>query len=123
MLHYLRVTTTYFAAFFPKGVRANNTSIHSAMTAGAVVVTNLDEDSPEGYKHMDTVIDIDRCAALPTDAKLLQEIGDGAQAEARQFGWPALADLLEKDEMASARPRTWQPRSLTRPAVAAGKTS
>ena len=34
VLHYLR-TTTYFAAFFPKGVRANNTSVHSAMTAGA----------------------------------------------------------------------------------------
>ena len=60
VLHYLR-TTTYFAAFFPKGVRANNTSIHSAMTAGAVIVTNLDDSSPRGYRHMQTLIDIDAC--------------------------------------------------------------
>jgi hypothetical protein len=33
---------TYYAAFFPSGVRANNTSVASALERGAVVLTNLD---------------------------------------------------------------------------------
>ena len=123
VLHYLQ-TTTYFAAFFPKGVRANNTSIHSAMTAGAVVVTNLDGGSPEGYVHMQTVIDIDACTALPTETGVLRQIGESATAQAAQFDWQALADrLLEKDEVALTRARAWEPRSITRPtSVATGKS-
>jgi hypothetical protein len=33
--------TTFFAAFFDKGVRGNNTSVAAAMETGAVVITNL----------------------------------------------------------------------------------
>ena len=33
---------TFFAAFFPRGVRANNTTVAAAMETGAVVITNLD---------------------------------------------------------------------------------
>ena len=99
VLHYLR-TTTYFAAFFPSGVRANNTSVHSAMTAGAVVVTNLDAGSPEGYRHMDTVLDIDACEALPTDHGVLEEIGEHAKLQAGNYDWQALADrLLERGDI------------------------
>jgi hypothetical protein len=122
VLHYLQ-TTTYFAAFFPKGVRANNTSVHSAMTAGAVVVTNLDDGSPPGYRHMQTLIDIEGCTALPTEGAALREISARAQAEASQFGWQALAGrLLDKDEVALTRARAWEPRSVPRPTLAAGKT-
>lgn len=93
VLHYLQ-TTTYFAAFFPTGVRANNTSVHSAMSAGAVVVTNLDEGSPKGYRHMDTLINAAICTELPTDQQVLVDIGQRAAAEAVQFGFDALADRL-----------------------------
>ena len=106
VLHYLS-TTTYFAAFFPKGVRANNTSIHSAMTAGAVVITNFDDDSPKGYQNMQTVLDIDACTILPTDSHVLRRIGEKARAEAARFGWRALADrLLENNAGALASART-----------------
>jgi hypothetical protein len=123
VLHYLR-TTTFFAAFFPKGVRANNTSVHSAMTAGAVVISNLDEGSPQGYRHMQTLIDIDACTALPTETELLRQIGDGAQRQATELGWQALADrLLKNDEIALASARAWEPKSIMRPAsLAVGKT-
>jgi hypothetical protein len=123
VLHYLR-TTTYFAGFFPKGVRANNTSIHSAMSAGAVVVTNLDDGSPEGYRHMQTLIDIEACTALPTDPDVLRRVGEDARIQASRFGWEPLAErLLEKDEIALTRARNWEPRSITRPTpVAAGKS-
>jgi hypothetical protein len=122
VLHYLR-TTTYFAAFFPKGVRANNTSVHSAMAAGAVVVTNLDDDSPKGYKHMENLIDIETCIALPIAEPVLCEIGTHAKDEASQFGWEILAArLLDKDEAGLAKARrlgqTGEPRSV----LVAGKT-
>jgi hypothetical protein len=93
VLHYLQ-TTTYFAAFFPQGVRANNTSVNSAMNAGAVVVTNLDEGSPSGYRHMHSVIDVATCTELPTDGEILRDIGRNATAEAKLLSWDALAERL-----------------------------
>jgi hypothetical protein len=122
VLHYLR-TTTYFAAFFPTGVRANNTSVHSAMTAGAVVVTNLDNESPKGYKHMETVIDIDSCIALPTAERALREIGTHAKDEACQYGWELLAArLLDKDDAGLAESRALGPRAEARPVLVGGKS-
>jgi hypothetical protein len=97
VLHYLQATT-YFAAFFSTGVRANNTSVHSAMSAGAVVVTNLDDGSPDGYRHMQTMIDVAACADLPTDGELLKRIGQNAVAEAKVLSWDALAERLVKSD-------------------------
>jgi hypothetical protein len=123
VLNYLR-TTGYFAAFFPKGVRANNTSIHSAMNAGAVVVTNLDQGSPPGYRHMDTLIDIGACTALPTETGVLNQIGERALAHAAKFGWQALADrLLERDETAVATAPKAELKSITRRTAAIGSKS
>jgi hypothetical protein len=99
VLHYLQ-TTTYFAAFFPTGVRANNTSVHSAMNAGAVVVTNLDDGSPDGYRHMHTVIDVATCSELPTDEEILMGIGQNAVAEAKVLSWDALAERLVRSDQA-----------------------
>ena len=92
-LHYLR-KTTYFAAFFGAGVRANNTSVHTAMANGAVVITNLDASSPQGFVHMDSVLDIVRCSDLPTDPELLKRIGERARATAAPYDWQSLAKHL-----------------------------
>ena len=86
--------TSYFVAFFEQGVRANNTSVNAAMDCGAVVVTNLDAWSPRAYVHMDNVIDIDRCDALPTERALLEAIGSRARTTAATLGWDALTDLM-----------------------------
>jgi hypothetical protein len=51
---------TFVAAFFEKGLRANNTTVNAAMESGCAVITNLDEHSPEGLVHMSNVIDIAR---------------------------------------------------------------
>ena len=48
------VDCTFLAAFFEKGLRANNTSVNAAMECGCAVITNLDEDSPQGLVHMKT---------------------------------------------------------------------
>ena len=39
---------TFLAAFFEKGLRANNTTVNAAMECGCAVITNLDEHSPAG---------------------------------------------------------------------------
>jgi hypothetical protein len=98
VMHYLR-TTTYFAAFFGEGVRANNTSVHTAMQAGAVVVTNMDDRSPEGFDHMQSVIDIRSCSELPTSAEVLRRISSNAQKVFERYGWDRLVrHLIESDE-------------------------
>ncbi|HWT92275.1 MAG TPA: hypothetical protein VN238_04715 [Solirubrobacteraceae bacterium] len=88
------LTTTFFAAFFRGGARANNTSIHSAMEHGAVVVTNLDEHSPPYLRHMDNVIDLQQCDALPFDPLVLRRISVRAMETAREHGWDRLVGLL-----------------------------
>ena len=106
VLHYLQ-NTTYFAAFFPHGVRANNTSVNSAMNAGAVVVTNLDDGSPSGYRHMHSVIDVTTCSELPTDGGILTGIGCNARAEAKLLSWDALAErLVSSDQKVMGRLRS-----------------
>jgi hypothetical protein len=56
---------TFLAAFFEKGLRANNTTVNAAMESGCAVITNLDEYSPQQLAHMTNVIDINRCERLP----------------------------------------------------------
>jgi len=79
--------TTFFAAFFRDGVRANNTSIASAMEHGAVVITNLDEHSPPSLVHMDNVIDIESCDALPLDTLTLRRLSVRAMETAQEWSW------------------------------------
>ncbi len=88
--------TTYFAAFFADGVRANNTSVNAAMEQGCAVITNLDEHSPSELVHMGNVIDINRCEALPTDPDELARIGAAAAETARGFGWDRLIETLNR---------------------------
>ena len=47
-----------YVAFFPRGVRENNTTVLSAMTHGCAVITNLDEWSPNWMRHGETILDI-----------------------------------------------------------------
>lgn len=90
------LTTTFFAAFFPGGARANNTSIHSAMDQGAVVLTNLDEHSPDYLRHMDNVIDLGRCDVLPLDPLVLRRLGLRAMETARERDWRRLVRVVDE---------------------------
>lgn len=98
--------STYFAAFFERGVRGNNTSVNAAMAAGAVVITNLDRDSPPALRHLDNVLDIGQLTTLPTDPQVLGRIRARAQRTAREvLGWePFLAALREWEAAVEARP-------------------
>jgi hypothetical protein len=86
--------TTFFAAFFPNGVRANNGTVAAAMEHGAVVVTNLDEFSPPDLVHMHNVIDINRCEMLPLEPLVLKSIAVEAMRTARKKRFPQLAAVV-----------------------------
>jgi hypothetical protein len=91
--------STYFAAFFGTGVRANNTSVNTAMQCGAVVLTNLDEHSPHAYLHLESVVDIRQCEdGLPSDPALLAKIGERGRVVAQEIGWDPLLELIATEE-------------------------
>jgi len=85
---------TYFSAFFPGGVRANNTTVAAAMETGAVVITNLDRWSPPEYVHLENMIDIEQCDELPADPAVLERLRARAGATAAARGWDALVSRL-----------------------------
>jgi hypothetical protein len=88
------VDCTFLAAFFEKGLRANNTSVNAAMECGCAVITNLDEDSPRGFTHMKNIIDINVCDRLP-DFSQAEKIGRAAREIAHaQYGWDQLVAQL-----------------------------
>ena len=88
--------STFFAAFFPKGVRANNTTVAAAMETGAVVITNLDGHSPPEYVHMENVIDIERCSELPSDPAVLDGLRARALETALARSWDELVERLAR---------------------------
>jgi hypothetical protein len=85
---------TLLAAFFEKGLRANNTTVNAAMESGCAVITNLDEHSPAGFAHMQNVIDINLCDRLPDDEQM-RRIGRAAREIAHgRYGWDQLVAQL-----------------------------
>jgi len=85
---------TLLAAFFERGLRANNTTVNAAMESGCAVVTNLDEHSPAGLVHMQNVIDISLCDRLPDDEQI-RRIGLAARDIAHgRYGWDQLVAQL-----------------------------
>jgi hypothetical protein len=84
----------FLAAFFEKGLRANNTTVNAAMESGCAVITNLDEHSPQGLVHMKNVIDINVCDRLP-DEESAAKLGRAAREIAHaQYGWDSLVAQL-----------------------------
>jgi hypothetical protein len=88
------IDCTYLAAFFEKGLRANNTTVNAAMECGCAVITNLDEHSPAGLVHGRSVIDINVCDRLP-DIDQTAQIGRAAREIAHaRYGWDRLVAEL-----------------------------
>ena len=84
----------FLAAFFEKGLRANNTTVNAAMECGCSVITNLDEYSPKGLVHLKNVIDINFCDRLP-EGEQNERIGLAARDVAHaEYGWDQLVAQL-----------------------------
>jgi hypothetical protein len=82
-------------AFFPKGVRENNTTVLSAMAHGCCVITNLDEGSPSWMKHNESVLDIDQLKVFPS-AEELRRVGTEARVAVSPYSFKHLAALLNQ---------------------------
>lgn len=89
---------SFFASFFPGGVRANNTSVVAAMEEGAVVITNLDEFSPAWLEHGVNVLDVDRLERLPDDVLELRRMSAAAVQTARSLSWARLVERMRSGD-------------------------
>ena len=84
-------------AFFPSGVRENNTTVLSAMAHGCAVITNLDEYSPPWMKHGESVFDVNQLASFPSNEELLV-VRTGAKNAVNPYTFEQLSKLLSKRE-------------------------
>jgi hypothetical protein len=80
-------------AFFPHGVRENNTTVLSAMAHGCAVITNFDSYSPTWMEHGKSVLDINRLVTFPS-ANELSRVGEAARLAVAPFTFESLASLL-----------------------------
>lgn len=80
-------------AFFPNGVRENNTTVLSAMGHGSPVITNLDEYSPEWMIHSETVFDVHQMREFPSVDEL-ERVGRNAMLAVGSYSFRTLAKLI-----------------------------
>jgi hypothetical protein len=84
---------TAMVAFFPRGVRENNTSVMGALAHGCPVITNLDSDSPKWLQHGVTCIDVSRLTRFPPIEELAA-IGIAGQEAISEYTYESLAEIL-----------------------------
>lgn len=85
----------FFTAFFDNGLRANNTSVNTALETGIPVITNLDSYSPSSLVHLHNIIDINQTEALPVDHLELERIRTAAkEVGTGDLGWDSLISKL-----------------------------
>lgn len=82
-------------AFFPGGVRENNTTVLSAMAHGCAVITNMDHYSPAWMKHGESIFDIDQLTTFPTSDEL-GKVRRGAIKAVEPYTFERFAELLTK---------------------------
>jgi glycosyltransferase involved in cell wall biosynthesis len=82
-----------YVAFFPRGVRENNTTVMTAMSHGCPVITNLDEWSPKWLRHGETVFDVSRLARIP-EQSVLRSVGEAGMYVVRKFSFERLVQIL-----------------------------
>jgi hypothetical protein len=80
-------------AFFPGGVRENNTTVMSAMAHGCAVITNVDELTPPFMVHDRTVFDVHRLERFPSGSDL-RRVGAAAREAVGPYGFASLASLI-----------------------------
>lgn len=83
MVNRLRICR-YVAAFFPTGLRENNTSVLAALEAGASVITNCDQWTPADLRNR--VYEIGTPEELPCLHRRL--------AVRERYGWAPLVELI-----------------------------
>lgn len=95
-INYFLTRTQLFVAFFPKGIRANNTSVYAPMEKGLPLITNTDEYSPTWMQHGLNVLDINSLNNNNLTTKQLQLIGEQARLDVVKFAsWESLIHIFK----------------------------
>jgi len=82
--------------FFPKGARANNTTLYAVMERARPVITNLDEYSPSWMKSGVNIIDIRDLDKNMLDKKILDRIGKQSRIDVRKYtNWDTLVRAIK----------------------------
>ena len=81
-------------AFFPFGVRENNTTVLSAMAHGCAVITNVDSESPSWMEHGVSVFDIAQLDTFPSEIEL-KTVGQKAMKAVQPYSFSSLVKILE----------------------------
>jgi hypothetical protein len=82
-------------AFFPQGVRENNTTVLSAMSHGCAVITNIDQYSPSWMVHGLSVFDIDKMVHFPSSSEL-EEVGRNAKQAVAPYSFSQLSKIISQ---------------------------
>ena len=85
-------------AFFPHGVRENNTTVLSAMSHGCAVITNVDKYSPSWMAHNHSIFDINLLDGFPSKNEL-ERVGSNAIEAVSKFTFSELAKLITNNEI------------------------
>ena len=85
-------------AFFPHGVRENNTTVLSAMSHGCAVITNVDEYSPSWMAHNHSIIDINLLDGFPSKNEL-ERVGSNAIEDVKNYKFSELAKLISNHKV------------------------
>jgi hypothetical protein len=80
-------------AFFPRGVRENNTSVLGAMAHGLAVITNLDGFSPPWMIHGETVFDVEKLDRFPSKQDL-SVVGAAGRIAVARLTYKELSEQL-----------------------------
>jgi glycosyltransferase involved in cell wall biosynthesis len=82
-------------AFFPHGVRENNTTVLSAMSHGCAVITNIDRYSPSWMVHGLSVFDIEKMTQFPSTTEL-EEVGRNAKQAVSPYSFSQLSKIISQ---------------------------
>ena len=85
-------------AFFPHGVRENNTTVLSAMSHGCAVITNVDNYSPSWMVHNHSIFDINMLDSFPSRSDLTR-VGSSAIEAVKNYTFSELAKLISSSEI------------------------
>lgn len=84
------------ALFYDPGVRRNNTTLWAALAQAAVVITNLDQDSPPELQHGVNVFDIQQLTEWPDAACERRELRyAGQRLTEGRYSWDHLLASLK----------------------------
>jgi len=82
---YFIQSSDLFVNFFPKGVRANNSTIYAVMEQGCPVLTNTDAYSPSWMKSGVNMLDVGDMKKNLFDKKQLKKIGKKAVIDVNKY--------------------------------------